>query len=98
MSKNTAIPKGLKDQEVQMENIKQPPIPYIPVEDVVSETVKKHSGNKDYTVKLPVGTEISHSLFNSGSKEAFMIQVQEVLSFYDWKRTFFESMLKRNRP
>ena len=64
MSKTKAIPKGLKDQEVEQGNIKQPPIPYIPLEDVVSNTIKKHSGNKDYTVKLPDGTKISHSLFD----------------------------------
>ena len=85
MSKNKAIPKGLKGQEVERGTIKRPPIPYIPVEDVVSDTVKKHSGNKDYTVKLPDGTKISHSLFDSGSNEAFMIHIQEVLSFCDQK-------------
>ena len=63
MSKNKAIPKGLKDHEVERGNIKQPPIPYNPLEDAVSNTVKKHSENKDYTVKLLDGTKISHSLF-----------------------------------
>ena len=66
MSKNKAIPKGLKDQEVERENLKCPPIPYIPAEDAVSDTVKKHSGNKDYTVMLPDGTKISHSMFDMG--------------------------------
>ena len=88
MSKNKAIPKGLKDQEVERGNLKRPPIPYIPAEDAISNTVKKHSGNKDYTVKLPDGTKISHSLFDTGSNEAFMIHVQEVLSFYNRKQFF----------
>ena len=85
MSKNKAIPKGLKDQEVERGNLKQPPIPYIPMEDPVSDIVKKNSGKKDYTVKLPDGTEISHFLFDTGSNKAFMIHVQEVLSFCDRK-------------
>ena len=88
MSKNKAIPKGLKDQEVERGNLKRPPIPYIPMEDPVSNTVKKNSGKKDYTVKLPDGTKISHSLFDTGSNEAFMIHVQEVLSFCDRKLFF----------
>ena len=79
MSKNKAIPRGLKDQEVERGIIKQPTIPYILVED----GVKKHSGNKDYTVKLPNGTDISHFLFDTRSHKAFMIHVQEVLSFCD---------------
>ena len=44
MSKNKAIPKGLKDQEVERGNLKRPPIPYIPMGDVVSDTVKKSKG------------------------------------------------------
>ena len=88
MSKNKAIPKGLKDKEVERGNLKRPPIPYITAEDTVSDTVKKHNGNKDYTVKLPDGTKISHSLFNTGSNKAFMIYVQEVLSFCDRKQFF----------
>ena len=88
MSEIKAIPKGLKDQEVERGNLKRPPIPYIPVEDAVSDTVKTSKGKKDYKVKLPDGTKISHSLFDSGSNEAFMIHVQEVLSFCDRKQFF----------
>ena len=88
MSENKAIPNGLKDHEVERRNLKRPPIPYIPAEDAVSDTVKKSKGKKDYTVKLPDGTKISHSLFNTGSNEAFMIHVQEVLGFCDRKNFF----------
>ena len=56
------------------------------MEDGVSKTVKKHSENKDYMVKLPNGTEMSQSLFDMGSNEAFMNHVQEVLSFCDKKK------------
>ena len=73
MSKNKAIPKGLKDQEVERGNLKRPPITYIPMEDPVSDTVKKNSGKKDYTVELPDGTEISHSLFDMGSNKALKL-------------------------
>ena len=34
------------------------------------------------------GTEISHSLSDTGSNKAFMIHVQEVLSFCDRKQFF----------
>ena len=88
MSESKAIPKGLKDQEVERGKLKRPPIPYIPVEDAVSDTVKTSKGKKDFKVKLPDGTEISHSLYDSGSNEAFMIHVQEVLSFCDRKQFF----------
>ena len=73
MSKNKAIPKGLKDHEVKRGNLKRPPIPYTPVEDAVSDTVKKHSGNKDCTVKLPDGTKISQSLSDTGSNKLIRI-------------------------
>ena len=88
MSKNKAIPKRLTDQEVERGNLKRPPIPNIPAEDQVSDTVKKNSGKKDYNIKLPDGTKISHSLFDTGSNKAFMIHVQEVLSFCDRKLFF----------
>ena len=46
MSEIKAIPKGLKDQEVERGNLKRPPIPYIPVEDAVSNTIKHRRGRK----------------------------------------------------
>ena len=39
-----SCPKGLKNFEVERDYTKQPPIPYIPVEDDVADAVAKASG------------------------------------------------------
>ena len=46
MSEDKALPKGLKDEEVERGKIRRPPIPYIPPEDPIQESVEKISGTK----------------------------------------------------
>jgi hypothetical protein len=52
------IPKGLKDFEVERGFTKRPPIPYIPIEDEVGESVKKASGASEYKLELLGGTKV----------------------------------------
>ena len=41
MSEDKALPKGLKDEEVERGRIRRPQIPYIPPEDPIQESVEK---------------------------------------------------------
>ena len=43
MSDQKTVPKGLREQEVERGNFKQPSIPYIPGEDEVGKKVKSDS-------------------------------------------------------
>ena len=45
MSDNKALPKGLRDEEVERGEIRRPLIPYIPPEDPILESVKKKLGS-----------------------------------------------------
>ena len=40
MSDQKAVPKGLRDQDVERGHTKKLPIPYIPVEDKIGDKVK----------------------------------------------------------
>ena len=46
MSDDKALLKGLKDEEVERGRIRRPPIPYIPPEDPIQESVEKIAGTK----------------------------------------------------
>ena len=46
MSENKALPKVLRDEEVERGKIRRPPIPYIPPEDPILESAEKKSGSK----------------------------------------------------
>ena len=80
-SKDKALPKGLKNEEVKRGKIKRPPVPYIPLADPIGDAVKDSSGTKSFKISLPDGTIVYHAVFENGSNEAFVIHVQEIMIF-----------------
>ncbi len=76
MSDNKALPKGLKDEEVERVRVRRPPIPYIPPEDPIQESVEKISGTKSFKVMLPDGTIVYHKVYDGGTNKAFNIHVK----------------------
>ena len=85
-----AVPKGLKDFEVERGFTKRPPIPHIPTQDEVAELVTKASGALEYKMELPVGTKVQHALWESGNSEVFLKQVMSVMSYVTRKGYFKE--------
>ncbi len=80
MSTNKSVPEGLKNQECKKGNRKKrPPIPYVPIVNVVQEAISK---GKEYTykIKLPDKTEFSVPIWDTGTQEAFLIHVQQAKS------------------
>ena len=67
MSDNKALLKGLRDEEVERGKIRRPPIPYIPPEDPIQESVEMKSGSKSFKVTLPDGTVVYHKVYDNGS-------------------------------
>ena len=59
MSENKEFPKGLRDAEVERGKVRRPPIPYIPMEDPIQESVDAKSGSKKFKVTLPDGTIVT---------------------------------------
>ena len=88
MSENKALPKGLQDEEVERGEIRRPPIPYIPTEDLIQESVDAKSGSKKFKVTLPDGTFVYHKVYNTGENKAFVIHVKEVLSLIKQKKYY----------
>ena len=88
MNEKKAFPKGLRDEEVERGKIRRPPIPYIPPEDLIQESVEKKLGSKRFKVTLPDGTVVYHKVYNSDSNEAFVIHVKEVLSLVKRKKYY----------
>jgi hypothetical protein len=80
MSEDKAVPKGLKDEEVERGKIRRPPIPYVPPEDPIQESVEKISGTKSFKVTLPDETVVYHKVYDGGSNETFVVHVKEVLN------------------
>ena len=68
--------------------IGRPPIPYIPPEDPIQESVEKKSGSKRFKVTLPDGTIVYHKVYDSDLNEAFVIHVKEVLSLVKRKNYY----------
>ena len=68
--------------------IRRPPIPYIPPEDPIQESVEKIAGTKSFKVTLPDGTIVYHKVYDGGLNEAFIIHIKEVLSFVKRKNYF----------
>ena len=64
--------------------IRRPPIPYIPPEDPIQESVEKKLGSKRFKVTLPDGTIVYHKVYDSDSNESFVIHLKEVLSLVKW--------------
>ena len=87
MSDNKALLKGLRDEEVERGESRRPPIPYIPTEDPIQESVEMKLGSKKFKVTLPDGTIVYHKVYDTGSNEAFIIHVKEVLSLVKQKTT-----------
>ena len=88
MSGNKALPKGLQDEEVERGKIRIPPIPYIPPEDPIQESVEMKSGSKSFKVTLPDGMIVFHKVYDNGLNEAFIIHVKEVLSLIKRKNYY----------
>ena len=76
-----AVPKGLKDFEVERGFTKRPPILYIPIQDEVAELVTKASGASEYKLELPGGTKVQHSLWESRNVESFLKHVLSAMSY-----------------
>ena len=55
MSDNKALPNDLKDEQVERGKVRRPPIPYIPPEDPIQETIEKISGTKKSQSHCPMG-------------------------------------------
>ena len=68
--------------------IRRPPIPYIPPEDPIQESVEKKLGSKRFKVTLLDGTIVYRKLYDSDSNEAFVIHVKEVLSLVKQKNYY----------
>ena len=49
--------------------------------DPIRDAVKDSSGTKRFKVSLPDGTILYHAVFDNGLNEAFVIHVQEIMSF-----------------
>ncbi len=88
MSDNKALPKGLRDEEVERGKVRRPPIPYIPPEDPIQETVEKILGTKNFKVTLPDGSVVYHKVYDGGNDEAFIIHVKEVIKLAERKNYF----------
>ena len=78
MSGNKALPKGLKDEEVERGEIRRPPIPYIPPEDLIQESVEMKLGTKSFKVTLLDGTIVYHKVYDGCSNKAFIIHVNYI--------------------
>ena len=91
-----AVPKGLKDFEVERGYTRRPPIPYIPIQDEMSELLKKTSGASEYKLELPGGTKVQHPLWESGNNEAFLNHVMSAMS-YVTRRGYFKEFEEAKR-
>ena len=79
--------------------VRRPPIPYIPLEDPIQESIEKILGTKSFKVTLPDGTVVYHKVFDGGNNEAFIIHVKEVLSLIKRKsyKGFYDgAVMKKN--
>jgi len=85
-----AVPKGLKDLQVERGYTRRPPIPYIPIQDEVSELVLKASGALEDKLELPGGTKVQTALWESGNSEAFLKHVMSAMSYVSSKGYFNE--------
>jgi len=78
---------------VERGKIKRPPVLYISPVDPILDAVKSKTGTKHFKVTLPAGTIVYHAVFDNGSNESFMIQVQEVSNFCK-RKDFFKAYEK----
>jgi hypothetical protein len=93
MSEDKALPKGLRDEEVEKGKIKRPLVPYIPPVDPILDTVEGKLGTKNFKVSLPDGTIVYHAVYDNGLNKTFMIHMQEVMNFCK-RKGFYKSYKK----
>ena len=82
------VPKGLRNQEVERDCSRRPPIPYIPAEDKIGEQVNKVAGSWVFKLQLPNSTKVNQTQWDVGNKETFIIHVMNALSYCDRKGFF----------
>jgi hypothetical protein len=87
---NKSFPKGLKDYVVERGYTRRRPIPYIPIQDEVSELVTKASRASEYKLELLGGTKVQHALWESGNSESFLKHVMSTMSYVSRKGYFKE--------
>ena len=68
--------------------IRRPPIPYIPPEDLLADSVEKQLGSKSFKVTLPDGTIVYHKVYDTGPNKAFITHVKEVISLITRKNYY----------
>lgn len=91
MTDAKAVPKGLKDQEVERGNRqKRPPIPYIPEVDEIQEAVSR-AKDQSLKIKFADKSELNIPIWDSGMAEAFLNHVNLAINactrkglFNDW--------------
>ena len=49
-----AVPKGLRDQEVERAGPRHPPVSYIPVEDKIGDAIKEALKVGSFKIELPM--------------------------------------------
>ena len=89
---------GLKAFEVERGHTRVPPIPYIPVEDEVTEAVTKASWASGYKLEQPSGIKVTHALWESRNAEAFLKHVMAAMSYVAKKATSRNMKQPRDQP
>ena len=79
MSDQTAIPKGLHDQEVKRGHTKKPPIPYIPLENKIGDKVK--GDPRLFKVKTGNKMTVNASAWTCRNQDSFLINVIGALNY-----------------
>ncbi len=75
MSLAKATPNGLKDRECEKMALRErPPIPYVPENNSVQDTISSFKDNHLKTL-INEGTELRVPIWHSGTCEAFLIPV-----------------------
>ncbi len=83
MSTSLKSPKGLKDAECKKGQLShQPPIPYVPVADVVTPKEEPQL----YKVKLPNAPHLSIPIYSRGNNEEYLVHVVAVLCIIKQKK------------
>ncbi len=78
MSHAKVAPEGLKPQECERSmGRSRPPIPYIPVKDVIKEAVD--SSANMLKLMLPHRVELRVPVWSKGTPEQFLVHVQQAL-------------------
>jgi hypothetical protein len=82
MSTSLKSPDGLKDAECKKGQLShQPPIPYVPVVDVVTPKEEPQL----YKVKLPNASHLSIPIYSQGNNEEYLVHIITVLCIIEQK-------------